>query len=784
MDKIVIITTIYNEYEQFIDLLNQRRIKSQEFKFNNSQSGTKYFNNNLEIYIVQNETTGIAQTALTTSNIINEIKPKYLILAGIAGGLSSKNINLGDIIIATQILDFSNQKVLDSETIYESKIYKMSSNLIQKARNIKKNDWIAKQNELQVNIKSTNIHFGTIASSDTLLISPNQINNLTKSNRTILGVEREGAGFAAALQNSKSNIEFLEIRAIADLLTEKKDNSIGYASYLVALFTLELIFKQILPKRKASNKSNKKYSEHSSIEQNSIFQSPESTDEQKNIVGKDDRELNYETPETKNQSVESNYSSSTDQKDLESEIQSIKKTYLLAYDPERFEFSKTHSTANLIMKNGKAIASWSCGKEILPANARIFLVRHGKDTPGIIASGISVKKSYSGSHWDPKKAANDQTTNFIDVEWDTFQKIPLLPLDKLIEKTQEEELWVRRSNGMEIPRPINSRLEAAWQEARVGIPTNIPDPYPFGYNDSPPSSTKENRRNLEATERDRLSIKSQAKSFATLLISKTAKGPFAIALLGAWGVGKTHFMRIMQETIELVAGKESFREENSDTVSRVAQIEFNAWHYVDTSLWASLTSHIFDELAKELKPLIGEPEDTRLKLRKKIHSSGQEIKKAEAAVVAAKNERSEAIKKLDEAKNDRGKQIQAVWEALTESPKTDEAKKLVEMKNSTNKVIEKLGLTETLKAAKDVEKIYKSFKDIKNRGQALAGFIDTAFNRKNAFLSMFFLCALLFLVFAFPWIINKFDPTLLENGILSSSNPSCNLFVSNHCLGK
>src|SRR5207249_4339798 len=30
----------------------------------------------------------------------------------------------------------------------------------------------------------------------------------------------------------------------------------------------------------------------------------------------------------------------------------------------------------------------------------------------------------------------------------------------------------------------------------------------------------------------------------------------------------------------------------------VRNIEFNAWHYADANLWASLVTHIFDELAK------------------------------------------------------------------------------------------------------------------------------------------------------------------------------------------
>lgn len=317
-----------------------------------------------------------------------------------------------------------------------------------------------------------------------------------------------------------------------------------------------------------------------------------------------------------------------------------------------------------------------------------------------------------------------------------------------------------------VPEPSAQRPGEAIQKQR-DISLDIPDPQPFGNNDSPPGSSEESRKRLEATAGDRLRVKSQAKAFATLLISKSAKGPFAIALLGAWGVGKTHFMRIMQETIESVTGKARKPGPESDTVSRVAQIEFNAWHYVDTSLWASLASHIFDELAKELKPAGDPQEKVRLALRKKIFSSGQEIKKAEAAVEAAKNERSAALEKLAEKKSNRGEALQAVWNALTARPETTDAKKLMAMKHGTNRIVKKLGIPETLDTAKDIESVYKSLKDVKSRGQALVNAIDTAFNSKNRWASAIFLLVLVCLVFALPWLIDYLNPDLLNGASVS-----------------
>jgi hypothetical protein len=116
--------------------------------------------------------------------------------------------------------------------------------------------------------------------------------------------------------------------------------------------------------------------------------------------------------------------------------------------------------------------------------------------------------------------------------------------------------------------------------------------------DCVPSSVSQDYR---PSEHDSLDVKQQAETFAALLIAQEISPPFALGLLGDWGVGKTFFMRLMQEKIEATAGKRVLPRDYSGSVSRAAQIEFNAWHYVDSDLWASLATRIFDRLAEELR---------------------------------------------------------------------------------------------------------------------------------------------------------------------------------------
>jgi hypothetical protein len=80
--------------------------------------------------------------------------------------------------------------------------------------------------------------------------------------------------------------------------------------------------------------------------------------------------------------------------------------------------------------------------------------------------------------------------------------------------------------------------------------------------------------------------------------------PVAIGVFGDWGSGKTFFIRALQSQIALLSSQSrDALTANQTTVfcSHVVQIEFNAWHFVESNLWASLAAHIFERLYAELE---------------------------------------------------------------------------------------------------------------------------------------------------------------------------------------
>jgi KAP family P-loop domain/WD domain, G-beta repeat len=92
---------------------------------------------------------------------------------------------------------------------------------------------------------------------------------------------------------------------------------------------------------------------------------------------------------------------------------------------------------------------------------------------------------------------------------------------------------------------------------------------------------------------DRLNRLTEATALADLLLSRSARPPLAVGLFGEWGEGKSYFLRLLIEQVSAIAnGSDVFAHHH------VRQVRFNAWHYAETDLWASLVAEIFGQLAR------------------------------------------------------------------------------------------------------------------------------------------------------------------------------------------
>jgi predicted nucleic acid-binding Zn-ribbon protein len=123
---------------------------------------------------------------------------------------------------------------------------------------------------------------------------------------------------------------------------------------------------------------------------------------------------------------------------------------------------------------------------------------------------------------------------------------------------------------------------------------------------------------------DLVDIRAEVDAFAYLLASRGLKPPLAVGLFGDWGSGKSFFMDSVRTRIEQLVTHEDIRREKQKDVpfwKRIIQIEFNAWHYVEGELWASLVDHIFNQLR-----LAGDDDDDLVEQRKKYWTEKLENK--------------------------------------------------------------------------------------------------------------------------------------------------------------
>lgn len=94
---------------------------------------------------------------------------------------------------------------------------------------------------------------------------------------------------------------------------------------------------------------------------------------------------------------------------------------------------------------------------------------------------------------------------------------------------------------------------------------------------------------------DQLGVQGEVNAVCEVITDPSVLPPLAIGLFGEWGTGKSFFMEKMRERVAYLTTTP--RTDGRTAPLRVVQIRFNAWHYADTSLWASLAVEIFERLA-------------------------------------------------------------------------------------------------------------------------------------------------------------------------------------------
>ena len=224
---------------------------------------------------------------------------------------------------------------------------------------------------------------------------------------------------------------------------------------------------------------------------------------------------------------------------------------------------------------------------------------------------------------------------------------------------------------------------------------------------------------------DRLDIVREVDRFARLLVAKDIAPPISLGLFGNWGTGKTFFMGLLKTRIRELS------KEGATYVAHVAQIDFNAWHYVDTNLWASLAMRIFDGLAKELRPdQIGGVEAIRREIHTRIDSSKKGRQRALQQQDAAKQQRAQAQRCLTQLQASRliraGEQkklrLRRVFDVVLDESgfKSNEGR--------IKEIVGNLGISTAMDSCEDVSRVVDEVRSIRASAGGLVAVVGTLFS--------------------------------------------------------
>lgn len=225
-------------------------------KFNVNNDPTIYYRIKLEngvtVITAQQAEMGMAAAATLSTKMIDHFKPKYLIMVGIAAGIG-KEKNLGDIIIPSEVWNYSSGKYVENKENQEAMLSfqpdPVSIPLETKIREIVTQDFRerlfkikseaegAPDNELKVVV-------GPMACGAAVVANKDIVEELIKKHhRKTVGLDMESYGVFFAAKNAiVSGTIPICIKSICDFAdADKGDSAQKYAAFTSTLFAKKMI---------------------------------------------------------------------------------------------------------------------------------------------------------------------------------------------------------------------------------------------------------------------------------------------------------------------------------------------------------------------------------------------------------------------------------------------------------------------------------------------------------------------------------------------------------------
>jgi hypothetical protein len=270
---------------------------------------------------------------------------------------------------------------------------------------------------------------------------------------------------------------------------------------------------------------------------------------------------------------------------------------------------------------------------------------------------------------------------------------------------------------------------------------------------------------------DKLGIMPDVRALACVLSSKNLTPPLCVGLFGDWGTGKSFFMKKTEERVRWLTEKSKdalIHGRETAFCRSVAQITFNAWHYLDANLWASLACRIFEGLDEVLEKAGKSPEDaqtTKLQLFKHLETSKVRLKEAEKETQEANQAKEAAETELQDLQRQRREKAISL-EQLKDKVVKDVLNENKDLNDSLTSAAKELGLSSLVVRGKGLEASLNDLQTAAGRGRAL--WLALAYGR-DRWVRLLLLAAVLIVVPGLGVLIKAVLGQLRASGTLADA---------------
>ena len=233
-------------------------------------------------------------------------------------------------------------------------------------------------------------------------------------------------------------------------------------------------------------------------------------------------------------------------------------------------------------------------------------------------------------------------------------------------------------------------------------------------------------RRRDLLDEDSLDIAPHVRALALLVGSKVLKPPLAVGLFGDWGSGKTYFMRALRQEVDRLtrqARDSGLPQRELPVYRNVAQIEFNAWHFVDTDLWATLADYIFANLR------ITETEDADEVSRRrelyvaKLSEQGAAIRQVESKRQHLEERIALSETELEQVRSQKRRELGIEQQARAALKVSDD------LKGDVDDLAARLGLPAVGTSVADLESALVQARDVTTGARSTLGVLSGRFGR-------------------------------------------------------